>query len=135
MSRFRWVVVALAAFEAGWMVFDGARALVVGDYVTPASGELGPWAALAEAVGVPPRSTGMKAFFVAYGAGWLVVTAAYAAGRRRARPAMVAAAAASLWYLVVGTVVSVLILLFLLFGEIARRAAPAPRDLPEHRGS
>jgi hypothetical protein len=68
---------------------------------------------------------------VAYGASWLVVTAAYAAGRRWARPAMVAAAAGSLWYLVVGTVVSALILVF---GEIAR-AAPAPRDLPDHRRS
>ena len=36
----------LAGVEAGWMVFDGTRALVVGDYVTPSSeehaGEPGP---------------------------------------------------------------------------------------------
>jgi hypothetical protein len=62
MARLRWAVVVLAVLEAGWMVFDGARALVVGDYVTPSSGEyagkLGPWAGLASALGVEPRSTG-----------------------------------------------------------------------------
>jgi len=37
----------LAAVEAGWMLFDGSRALIVGDYVTaksgPYAGQLGPW--------------------------------------------------------------------------------------------
>jgi hypothetical protein len=34
-----WIVAALAALNGGWMTFDGARALIVGDYVTPSSGE------------------------------------------------------------------------------------------------
>ena len=42
-----WVVVALALIEGGWLAFDGGSALVVGDYVTPDSGQyagqLGPW--------------------------------------------------------------------------------------------
>jgi hypothetical protein len=29
MRRLRWVVIVLAVFEAGWMAFDGARALIV----------------------------------------------------------------------------------------------------------
>jgi hypothetical protein len=101
-------VLALAVAEAGWMVFDGTRALVAGDYVTPASGDLGPWADLVEAVGIDPRSTGMKAAFVVYGAGWLAVAAAYARRRPWARRGMVVAAAGSLPYLVVGTVLSAL---------------------------
>lgn len=56
-----WIVVVLAAVNAGWMLFDGSRALVVGDYVTPSTGEyarqLGPWATLVEAVGLDPCST------------------------------------------------------------------------------
>jgi hypothetical protein len=32
----KWVIVALMVLEAGWMLFDGTRALIVGDYVTPA---------------------------------------------------------------------------------------------------
>jgi hypothetical protein len=63
-SALGWVVVLLAGVEAGWMVADGARALVIGDYRTPArgrhAGQLGPWAGLVQLVGIPPRSTLMK---------------------------------------------------------------------------
>jgi hypothetical protein len=101
----RRAVVALAALSAGWMAFDGLRALVVGDYVT-FDGRLGPWADLVERLGVDPRSTGMKAFFVAYGTAWLAATARYARGAPGSRTAMVAFAAGSSWYLVAGTVSS-----------------------------
>lgn len=50
------VVLVLAFIEAGWMAFDGGRALVVGDYVTPRSGQyagqLGPWAKVVSTVGI-----------------------------------------------------------------------------------
>jgi hypothetical protein len=98
-------VAALAALEAGWMVLDGTRALTIGDYVT-VGGELGPWADLVDAVGIDPRSTGMKALFVVYGSAWLLATWLYARGARRGRAAMAAFAAGSLWYLVAGTVAS-----------------------------
>jgi hypothetical protein len=104
----RWVrlpVAALAALDAGWMVFDGTRALIVGDYVT-VDGRLGPWAGLVSAVGVDPRGTPMKVFFVAYGTAWLVGVAGYLGGRRWGRPAVAAGAAGSLWYLGAGTVSS-----------------------------
>jgi len=56
----RWVAAALAASEAGYMVVDGLRALLVGDFVTPKSGpyvgRLGPWAELVSAIGIAPRS-------------------------------------------------------------------------------
>lgn len=114
VGRLRWIVVALAVFEAGWMVFDGSRALVVGDYVTP-DGRLGPWADLVSAVGIEPRSTGMKAFFVVYGLVWLAVTVAYARGRAWA--AMLALAVGSLWYLVVGTLASAVMIGVLFIGR------------------
>lgn len=117
---------ALAVVDAGYMVADGGRALVAGDYFTPSSGqhagELGPWARIVSAAGIDPRSTGMKAFFVVYGAIWLTVAAAFAF---RPAPwswwAMVALAAGSVWYLVVGTAISVAIVALLL--------VPAVRDL------
>jgi hypothetical protein len=50
-----------AAFEAGYMVFDGIHALTRGDYVTAAAGDyagqLGPWATIVAAVGIDPRSS------------------------------------------------------------------------------
>ena len=126
----RWLIIALAALVAGWMVFDGTRALVVGDYVTPSSGRyagrLGPWAGLVTAIGVDPRGTFMKLFFVAYGLTWLLVIVGFARGRAWSWPAMVAAAAGSLWYLVIGTASSLaqLVLLMLVRARASHPARP-----------
>jgi hypothetical protein len=117
----KWTAALLAAAAAGWMVFDGVRALTVGDYVT-VDGELGPWAEVVDAVGIDPRSTAMKLFFVLYGAGWLGAVVAYAREARRSRVAMAAFAAGSLWYLVLGTVSSVVQLVLL---TLDRRLRPA----------
>lgn len=116
----RWPVAALATVDAGWMVFDGARALVAGDYVT-ADGRLGPWADVVSALGIDPRGTGMKLFFIAYGLGWLLATIAYLRYPPLGRRAMVVAAAASLWYLVAGTLSSVVQLALLGAGWLVRR--------------
>ena len=35
----KWAIVVLILFSAGWMFADGLRAFVVGDYLTPKSGE------------------------------------------------------------------------------------------------
>jgi hypothetical protein len=114
-------VLVLAVAEAAWMAFDGGRALVAGDYVT-VGGELGPWADVVSAVGVDPRSTATKTFFLVYGAAWLGVAAAFARGVAWARRGMTVAAACSLWYLVFGTVASAVQLL-LLRRAAARRSA------------
>jgi hypothetical protein len=124
-SALGWVVVLLAGVEAGWMVADGARALVIGDYRTPArgrhAGQLGPWAGLVQLVGIPPRSTLMKSIFVAYGLAWLAVTAAFVRSRPWARRAMVVAAVGSLWYLGPGTASSAAQLLLLAVDARVRR--------------
>lgn len=125
MERLRWAVVALAVVEAGYMVVDGGRALLTGDYFTPSSGdhagELGPWARVVDTLGIAPRSTGMKAFFVIYALAWVGVIVAFAAGRSWAWAGMLVLALGSLWYLTVGTVFSALIALLLF--------VPALRDL------
>lgn len=72
--------------QAGWMAYDGGRALVVGDYVTPRTGEhagqLGPWSNVVAAAGLEPRSTLVKTIFLGYGVTWLGVAGAFL---RRAR--------------------------------------------------
>ena len=79
-----WIIVILVAFTAGWMLFDGTRALIVGDYVTPQSGEyagqLGPWSNPVQAIGIEPRSTLMKSIFVLYGLIALAVAVCFAFG-------------------------------------------------------
>ena len=119
----KWVVVALAVLAGGWMVFDGVRALVVGDYVR-IGGELGPWTSVVEAVGIDPAGTPMKVFLVVYGSAWLVAAQLYAWGAPYARAAMVAFAACSLWYLVAGTVSGLVQLGLLTLGH-RRRPVPA----------
>jgi hypothetical protein len=117
----KWTAAALAAGAAGWMLFDGLRALTVGDYVT-VGGDLGPWADVVEAVGIDPRATGTKLFFVLYGGAWLGVVVAYVRDAPRSRAALAAFAAGSLWYLVLGTVSSVVQLVLL---TVDRRLRPA----------
>lgn len=107
MSRVTLLIGILAGLESGWMAFDGTRALIKGDYVTPRTGahggELGPWAKIVSAVGIEPRSTGMKLAFVAYGTLWLGTTVAFVAGVGGSRTLMLLLAIGSVWYAPIGT--------------------------------
>lgn len=134
MSKWRWPIAVLVALVAGWMIFDGLHALATGDFVTPTTGEhagqLGPWAAVLDAIGIPPRSTAVAVGFVAYGAVYLGFLAAFLRRRRGGRLGLVACAAAGLLYLVVGTVLNGLILGLLWLPSVRRErpdAAPAVR--------
>jgi hypothetical protein len=104
--------------EGGWLAFDGGRALVVGDYVTPTTGpsaeQLGPWSAVVSAVGIEPRSTLMKCMHPVLGIAWLGVTACFALGLPWAWLAMLACAVLGLWYLPFGTVLGIVQIVVLL---------------------
>ena len=112
-----WLIVLLVTLNAGWMVFDGARALTVGDYVTAASGDyagqLGPWATLVKAIGIEPRSTLMKLTFVGYGLAALGITGCFVLGLPWARNALIVVSVLGLWYLPIGTVANILALILL----------------------
>ncbi len=118
MHWFGWVVLALAFMEGGWLAFDGGRALIVGDYVTPKSGQyadqLGPWAKLVSAVGIEPRSTLMKSIHFVLGLAWLVVMLCFALQLPWAWWAMLICAVLGLWYLPFGTLLSVIQIVLLL---------------------
>ncbi len=114
-----WVVVALALIEGGWLAFDGGRAVLVGDYVTPKSGQhagqLGPWAKVVSAVGIEPRSTLMKSIHFVLGLTWLGIMICFVLRLSWAWSGMVLCAGLGLWYLPFGTLLSVIqiVLLFL----------------------
>src|SRR5437016_6098140 len=82
MMLSRWLVIVLGVVRGGWMSFDGIRALVAGDYLTPSAGpyagQLGPWSKLVSYAGLDPRSTLMKAIFVVVGLATLLVAGALA---------------------------------------------------------
>ncbi len=109
-----WLVVALVLLNGGWMAFDGGRALIVGDYVTPQSGQLGPWAKVVEAVGIAPRSSLMKSTFLIYGVAFLVLAAALALGVRWVWWGLLVVALLGLWYIPFGTLINGTIILLLI---------------------
>lgn len=118
MSKAKRIGLAVAVvLTGGWMAFDGAHALITGDYVTPESGEyagqLGPWAAPLRFAGIEPRSTGVKVFFVAFGLTYLAALAAFLRNRKRSRPVLIACAAVALLYLPFGTLLSAAVLAIL----------------------
>jgi hypothetical protein len=114
-----WLVVVLASIEGGWLAFDGTRALITGDYVTAESpegpGQLGPWATLVAAVGIDPRSTLMKGIHVGLGLGFLATTACFASGMPWGRTGMILCAVLTLWYLPLGTLLSLIQIVILFF--------------------
>lgn len=112
------IIVLMSIIVGGWMVFDGVRALAVGNYITPTTGkyagQLGPWATLVQKMGIAPQSSFMKLWMASQGGLWILVSLLFLK-----MPGMwgasVAMAFLGLWYLPFGTVVGLieLILLFL----------------------
>ncbi len=113
-----WLVAGLVLLNGGWMAFDGARALAVGDYVTPKTGPraglLGPWSKVVETVGIGPRSTTMKTIFLVYGLLYLVMAAALVLGASWGRWGLVVAPALGVWYIPFGMVINVIVIVLLM---------------------
>lgn len=115
----RVALVVLGLVVGGWMVFDGTRAFLLGDYVTPSTGihagQLGPWSKVIGVAGIDPRSAFAKALHILSGLLWVGAIGSLARGRRATpRWPVAVAAAASLWYLPMGTLGGVVALLLLL---------------------
>jgi len=113
-----WLVVALVLFNGGWMAFDGGRAMLVGDYVTPRSGphagELGTWSKVVSTVGIEPRSTLMKTLFIVYGLAFVGLVGVFVLGVSKAWLALLVVAALGLWYVPFGTVINAIVITLLL---------------------
>lgn len=137
MQWLRSIIIILAVLQAGWMSFDGARAFLVGDYVTTTTGEyagqLGPWSKLVQAVGIEPRSPLMKGVFVFYGVAWLILTSFFAQNVPWAWRAMLVAAVGSLWYLPVGTASSLSQIVLLVI--LKRLGAENANGVRDHEGN
>ena len=125
MKPLVWAIVVLGLMQGGWMAFDGSRALIVGDFVTPGSGpyagQLGPWSKLVSAIGIEPRSTLMKVIHVGLGAAWLVATVCFLLRMPWAWSGLLTCAVLSLWYLPFGTLFSVVQIVLLLMPAVRGR--------------
>ena len=118
MKFFKWIVIILATLNFGYMTYDGSRALIVGDYLRPQTGEyaeqLGPWVNVVQAIGIQPESDLMKYIFLLWGTLGLIVTVSYAMKVTQAGKALLLLNVFSLWYLIAGTISSIMQIILLL---------------------
>ncbi len=123
----RRIIVVVAVIAAGWLAFDGAHALVTGDYVTPRSGphagQLGPWSKLFTVMELDPRGLFVRWLHVVMGTAWLAAIVAFAFRVRRAWGAMLIGAIAGLWYLPFGTLISLVVIGLLMLPGVRRQYA------------
>jgi len=112
-----YIIALLIIVNAGYMVIDGVHAFATGDYITPKSGagagQLGPWSKIVSAVGLKPRSNLVKTIFVVQGVITLALLACYLFRLPWATTALKIAAVAGLWYLPIGTVINIVVLVLL----------------------
>lgn len=117
------LVAGLLSFVGAWMLVDGGRALIVGDYFTPRdgahAGRLGPWSRIVEWAGIQPRSKMMKLIFVVIGAVHLVGAVSVAVAPETSWVWIaVAASVAGLWYLPFGTLLDLVALALIALGDV-----------------
>ena len=112
-----YLIALLIAINAGYMVVDGVHAVATGDYITPktgaSAGQLGPWSKVVRAIGLEPRSNLVKTIFVLQGIITLALLACYLFRLPWAVNALKIAAVAGLWYLPIGTILNVIVLVLL----------------------
>ena len=101
-----------ALFQGGYMVFDGIHEITTGAYFGKS---LGPWAQLTCALGISPRA--MAPVFVILGSLWVVALLAFLLRLDASIRLLGAAAVLSLFYIPIGTILSILVLLLLVFGR------------------
>jgi hypothetical protein len=120
----KWTIVILSMVNTGYMTYDGARALVTGDYLRPKDGEyagqLGPWSKLAEKAGIDPMSTWMKLIFLLSGIIGLVVTVCFALDLSWTWKAMLIFNICMMWNLFIGTGSSMIQIILLMILRIVR---------------
>ena len=104
------VLTILSLLNGGFMVADGIYVILKGKYMGPP--KPGPWAMLFEKLGVNVFKLGP--LFVLFGLAWLLFLVACLTKQPWAWSMGIAVAVLTLWYLPVGTIISILVLVLLL---------------------
>ena len=100
----------IALLIGGWMIFDGTHVLTTGKYFGPA--KPGPWSGLVSAVGLDPFRFGIP--FIILGVLWLLFLVMMLLHQSWAWYGALLTAILTLWFLPVGTVLSLLYIVMLL---------------------
>src|SRR2546426_7718912 len=96
---------ALAIINGGYLVIDAIRRFIVGDFFR-IGGQLGPWAVLVGAAGIDPLSMGPV--FLVIGVAQVAAASLLLLRRPWGDMLVLALAVGTLWYLIFGTVSSVI---------------------------
>jgi hypothetical protein len=112
------IIILLSLLNAGYMAFDGGRALITGDYIRPKNGEyagqLGPWSKLVTAIGIDPMSGVMKSIFLILGIYGIIATLYFVFNTAAGWKMLLVFCILSIWNLMFGTMSCVLVILFLI---------------------
>jgi len=103
-------VCMLSALNGVWMLFDGVHYLRDGEFI--GAPKIGPWAKVVRTIGI--ESGRMAWPFIAFGAVWLAFVVLLALRVGLAPNLGIVIAIATLWYAPIGTLVSIIVLIFLL---------------------
>ncbi|HKP68519.1 MAG TPA: hypothetical protein VJV05_04495 [Pyrinomonadaceae bacterium] len=102
----KYLVIVLASIQGLWMLADGIYVIANGKYIGPE--KPGPWALLFERTGIDVFKLGPM--FVLFGLAWLVFVGAFFGEATWARLFGIVLSVLSLWYLPVGTLLSIIVL-------------------------
>ena len=106
------ILFALVGLLAGgWMIVDGVHVMLRGKYIGPE--KPGPWSVPFTKLGIDPFRLGPM--FIGLGALWLICLVAVLSGQAWGKYAAAAVAIASLWYLPLGTILSLVYIVLLYF--------------------
>jgi len=105
------VFLVLATLNGAWMIFDGTHVLFTGKYFGPP--EPGPWSKIVAKIGLDPFSLGP--LFIVLGLIWLVAAISILQGSSWGWLLALSVSICTLWYISVGTVLSLLSIVVLIF--------------------
>jgi len=114
---------ALAIINGGYLVIDAIRRFIVGDFFR-IGGQLGPWAVLVGAAGIDPLSMGPV--FLVIGVAQVAAASLLLLRRPWGDMLVLALAVGTLWYLLFGTVSSMIQIALI----VASRRERVPIDQP-----
>jgi len=106
----RILTIILAFLNGAYMLFDGAYVMLNGKYFGPA--KPGPWSALFAKINIDVFKLGP--LFIVWGLAWLTLAFLIGQKRKIAKTLGLGIAVLTLWYLPVGTLISVVVIISLL---------------------
>ena len=105
------LIVVLSFALGAWMVFDGLHVLIKNKYFGPP--QPGPWRIIVQVMGIDPFKLGIP--FTLLGCIWIIGSIGLLSGASWSWPYCITTAILSMWYLPVGTIISVTVIATLLW--------------------